>query len=111
MPVIKLSIYKDYKEVKGTFVGGCVIRGDGSRFRAKAHTHANGKYKGWICILSMKRIEIKEILLHELAHAITNQGHTDKWRAKLLELGGTLDEVYEANGKTVMLMSYHKKKR
>lgn len=80
-------------EVKDVFVGGCVIRGEGSRFRAKAHSHINDSYKGWICYLSSKWLHVPEIALHELAHILTGHGHTDKWRKKLLEIGGTLQAV------------------
>jgi len=103
--IVKIKEYEKYKEVKGVFVGGCYLRGEGSRFHAKAHTHPNG----WICILSAKRLACKELLLHELAHALTNMGHNDKWRAKVIELGGTIDEVPELNGKGLILRSYHKK--
>jgi hypothetical protein len=83
-------------EVKGVFVGGCVARGDGSRFRAKAHAHSRGEHAGWICFLSAKRLECRELILHELAHILTGEGHTDKWRRELLRLGGTLNLVSTA---------------
>lgn len=103
--IVKVKELEQFKEVKKVFVGGCYLRGEGSRFHAKAHTHPNGT----ICILSAKRLESRELLLHEAAHAITGMGHNDKWRAKLLEIGGTLDEVKEANGKGMILKSYHKR--
>lgn len=84
------------------FMGGCALRGEGSRFRAKAHTHREGKL---ICYLSNKWINNRELALHELAHALTGHGHTDKWRKKLLEIGGTLDAV------PGILKSYHKRPR
>jgi len=88
------------------FVNGCVERGEGSRFRAKAHAHVDGKNKGWVCFLSVKRLFSKELCLHEAAHIVYGRkGHTDGWRACLLEMGGTLDEV------PGILKSYHKKKR
>lgn len=95
-----------FPEVKGIFVGGCIKRGEGSRFRAKAHTHTlkGDEHQGWICVLSAKRLASRWIMLHEAAHAITGLGHVDKWRAKLLEIGGTLDA-------TDTLKSYHKKER
>lgn len=83
------------------FIGGCYIRGEGSKFRAKAHTHFKEQI---ICFRSDKWIHRTDLLIHELAHAITKQGHTDKWRAKVLELGGTI----EAND---ILRSYEKRKR
>lgn len=92
-------------EVRGVFVGGCVERGDGSRFRAKAHAHTDGEHAGWICYLSAKRLPIREIALHELAHILSGEGHTDKWRETLLAIGGTLDAV------PGILKSYHKRTR
>lgn len=82
------------------FVGGCVLRGIGSKFRAKAHAHPDG----WICFRSDRWLEDRSLILHELAHLITGQGHTDRWRKVLLEIGGTLDE-------TDSLRSYQKIKR
>lgn len=98
-----------FPEVKGIFVGGCVDRGEGSRFRAKAHSHVKGKHKGYICVLSIKRLSCTALMLHEAAHIITGLGHVDKWRKKLLEIGGTLDPVMESDGKKVLLKSYQKK--
>ncbi len=91
--------------VRGVFVGGCVERGEGSRFRAKAHAHTRGEFRGWICVLSGKRLACRELLLHEAAHLIAGCGHTDKWRKVLLEIGGTLDPV------GTILKSYHKRTR
>lgn len=92
-------------EVSGVFAGGCVVGGEGSRFRAKAHTHTEGKFNGWVCFLSPKRLACRELVLHELAHVLTTEGHTDNWRKKLIEIGGTIDEV------PGLLKSYHKRKR
>jgi hypothetical protein len=92
-------------EVKGVFCGGCVERGIGSRFRAKAHAHTSGDYKGWICFLSEKRLTEHYLCLHEVAHLISGQGHTDAWRKVLLEIGGTLDPVGDILG------DYHKRTR
>lgn len=75
----------------GLFVGGCVERGIGSRFRRQAHAHTQGLWKDWICILSAKRLTDRQLLLHELAHIFTGEGHTNTWRRCLLAFGGTLD--------------------
>lgn len=98
--------------VKGIHVNGCVVRGVGSRFRAKAHAHCetDDEYRGWICFLSERRLTIKELGLHELAHLITPGGHTDAWRNTVITLGGTLDEVV-IFGEGVILKSYQKKSR
>ncbi len=80
------------------FVGGCYQRGVGSKFRAKAHAH----YKtGWICFRSDKWLGDRMLILHELAHLISGQGHNDRWRKVLLEIGGTLEP-------TVSIRSYAK---
>lgn len=84
------------------FVGGCRRRGEGSRFRAKAHTHHDEKV---ICYLSTKWLTCRELALHELAHVFTGMEHNDKWRAKVIELGGTIKEV------PGILKSYEKKTR
>jgi|SRR5579885_1644468 len=94
-----------HPEVKGVFVGGCVARGIGSRFRAKAHAHTHGPYQGWVCFLSDKWLSCRELCKHELAHVVTKDGHTKRWRDYLLQIGGTLDEV------PGILRSYHPRKR
>lgn len=93
-----------FPEVTGLFVGGCVKRGEGSRFHAKAHAHTDNPFMGWICVLSAKRLTDRMLMLHEVAHVITGLGHVDAWRKKLLEIGGTLDA-------TDSMKSYHKKVR
>src|SRR5262245_38258019 len=87
--------------LKGVFVGGCVERGVGSSFRAKAHAQSHGPYRGWICVRKAERLADDMLMIHELAHVVTGQGHTDTWRRKVLELGGTLDA-------TASLRSYQK---
>ena len=78
--------------VKGVFVGGGVARGDGSRFRAKAHAHSDGRFAGWICYLSPKRLDDEMLAIHELAHLVSDKrGHCQRWREAVIRLGGTLD--------------------
>ena len=91
--------------IKGIFVCGCISRGEGSRFRAKAHAHTTGKHKGWLCVLSAKRLPEPMLMLHEVAHLISEEGHTAKWRETVLTIGGTLDPV------PGLLKSYHAKAR
>ncbi len=102
---------KDWKEVKGIFVGGCVKRGEGSRFRAKAHAHnkKGTEFFGWICVLSKKRlgdyvindngefelIKPSRLMWHEYAHILTpNHGHDDVWRKKMKELKQPINKQY-----------------
>lgn len=87
--------------VAGVFVGGCVARGDGSGFRRQAHAHhPDGRFAGWICIRSPRRIGERSLILHELAHVVSGEGHSDAFRRALVALGGTLEPQWE-NGTIV----------
>lgn len=83
-----LQILRRY--VVGVFVGGCVVRGDGSRFRRQAHAHTEGSYRGWICYLSAKRLDDTRLAKHEVAHLISGEGHTARFRRVLAILHGGL---------------------
>ena len=100
-----------HPELHGVFVGGCVSRGVGSSFRATAHTHARRgvDHRGFICFRSDKWLHVRELWLHELAHLVTRDGHTKNWREFLLQIGGTLDPVYD--GDHCVLRSYQPKTR
>lgn len=77
---------------KGVFYGGCVARGEGSSFRAKAHAHCfpQDPYHGWVCYRSAKRLHQRHLLIHELAHIITKNGHTRKFYKCVRRLGGRI---------------------
>lgn len=97
MPTIQM--FQQYPEVKGVFVGGCVERGEGSSFRAKAHAHYKSDQPSsqWICVRSAKRLynakgQPSNTMLHELAHVLTDKGHTQVWADKLRELGGRVEK-------------------
>ncbi|MGQ9545933.1 MAG: hypothetical protein ACUVTR_02040 [Dehalococcoidia bacterium] len=109
LPLAKEGVYHvpGWPEVKGVFVGGCVDRGVGSSFRAKAHAHnrKSDKNFGWICVRSIKRVgEVRgnvitkpsQLLWHEYAHILTpNHWHDDTWRAKMKEMGLPIKEQYK----------------
>jgi hypothetical protein len=92
MPQVHHEIEK-YREVKGIFCGGCIERGDGSAFRAKAHAHTRllDPHRGWVCVRGPKNLLSISLMLHEAAHIITEQGHTFKWMQKYVEIGGNID--------------------
>ena len=116
-----------WKEVTGIFVGGCIKRGEGSSFRAKAHAHnqKNTSHYGWICVRSLKRIgdyvsnddgslsvvKPSRVLWHEYAHILTpNHGHDDVWRAKMKELKQPLAKQYHKKVRCVHQWSVGKYK-
>jgi hypothetical protein len=98
-----------HPEVRGLFLGGCVARGFGVRHLGGgskgAHAHTSGPNRGWICFGSTRLLDSREARLHELAHVVTREGHTARWREYLLQIGGTIDEV------PGILRSYYPRKR
>ena len=97
MPRVEYPAFQHCPELKGVFVGGCVDRGDGSSFRAKAHAHTKEPNQGWICVRSAKRLYVQgtnrpsTLMWHELAHILTGHGHDDTWRKEVGRLGGTIN--------------------
>ncbi len=88
MPIVHFPEFEQFKAqgYKGTFVGGCVVRGEGSSFRRKAHAHCydNDPYQGWICVRSPKRLynlagKASLLMWHEMAHITTKSGHGKKF--------------------------------
>ena len=76
------------------FVGGCIERGEGSSFRAKAHAHCrkNDPNMGTICVRSAKRLRTKSgkpthLMWHEYAHMLTHEGHTVKFVLQMDRFG------------------------
>jgi len=104
----------EWKEVRGIFVYGCVVRGEGSSFRAQAHAHTAGDASGWICVRGHSRIKNcidngsvvnpNRLLFHEYAHIRSGHGHDDAWRKTMRELKQPIPERYtkRERGKTIL---------
>lgn len=86
------------KPATGIFLGGCVRVGDvcelpkGRRGGPAplAHAHTGGEFKGWICFQLPEYFygaNYHHLRMHELAHIISGEGHTDRWRRALEALG------------------------
>lgn len=82
-----------HPEVRGIAVGGCIDNRRRRGLRHLAHAHTHGLQRGWICFRSDTVLADASTRLHELAHVVTREGHTKRWRAFLLQIGGTLDAV------------------
>jgi len=94
MPIVEFPEFEQFKAhgYKGVFVGGCIRRGDGSSFRAKAHAHCYKRDKlfGWICVRSAKRLYARpgqpsNLMWHEMSHIITKDGHGKRFYLWLRE--------------------------
>ena len=104
--------------LKGIFVGGCIERGEGSSFRARAHAHCSkgDPYFGWVCVRSVKRLPAllslsdmqwdatlaerpNRLLYHEYAHILAPNHvyHDDVWRRRMKELGQSIPKRYQKN--------------
>jgi len=115
MRTISYSKRPDF--LKSEFVAGicvceCVRDGLHDDFPELAHAHcdAHDPFCGWICVKNPEHVSFKPLMLHEVAHILVNDGHTDKWRKTLLMIGGTLDSVY-VPGTGLYMPSFHKKVR
>ena len=84
--LIPLDVYEKIFKAgyRGTFLGGCIERKEGSNIRRSGHCHWHGKaakkagtiYGGWVCIKSrkpetcVKDGKLTPLFKHELAHLL-----------------------------------------
>ncbi len=89
----------DVGRVAGISLGGCVDaigtdRRGAMRRVAHAHTGVHSPNRGWICVNSGKESRILTatgrptyVLIHEVAHIVTWDGHTARWGKAVTALG------------------------
>ena len=104
-------------QCRGIFVGGCVVRGEGSSFRAQAHSHNHpiDPHFGWLCVRSLKRVydakgEFSRLIWHEYAHLLApKHSHDDAWRLQMKALRQPLPARYkkQKRGSTIRHGRYH----
>lgn len=82
---------------KGVYVGGCVKTEPGPLGGGViAHAHVAGDHKGWVCFQLPELLADLALCAHELAHLLTEEGHTDRWRQAMQKLGYPLsDQEFE----------------
>jgi hypothetical protein len=68
------------ERLKGIFLGGCVLSG------RSFCTHREHAHFGWICLRSPGLIHDCGLIVHELAHVLTGDGHTDAWWSRCADL-------------------------
>ena len=95
----------------GLAVGGCIDPdvGDLPGAGTLAHCHVNPRqrvdFDGWICVKSARVLGFRLLLLHEVGHLLTRDGHGDRWRKKVRQIGGRLGPVTYSG---MQLLDYRK---
>lgn len=95
--LIPLEIYEKIFKAgyRGTFLGGCIERKEGSSIRRSAHCHCFPKdpYFGYICMKSrkpekcIKDGKLTNLFKHELGHLLARGDYGKKLCKALIELG------------------------
>lgn len=78
--------------VDGTEFGHAVVDGKRQEVAAHAHTEGSKRDLGMICAKTLS--ELRELLVHEMAHLVTRTGHDDPWRRSVHRLGGKVEAAY-----------------
>jgi hypothetical protein len=118
------EVIRNFKQIKGICVGGCVDKDFPIDKKHAAHAHYNKAdfYHGWICFRWKYQLKEKFTLLHEVAHIIAGPlivkrgkkwmriSHPKKWREKVAEIGGTYYPYYSYYKNKKYLDYSHKKK-
>jgi hypothetical protein len=104
-----------HKAVKNICVGRCVNHDDWQDtddgvhcYREQAHAHVKGcDHPGWICVRNPRHVlsgssrHVSGLLLHELAHLISQSGHNETWRQTMRGLGQTIPKQYQRRARDI----------
>ena len=91
----------------GIYVGGCFV-GNNIETDTLAHAHP---HSGWICLPCKTRLRTRNLMLHEVAHLMSEHPrHNKGWRNNLRKIGGTTKQV-PISGSVWDMRSYSKGKR
>lgn len=104
---MKLQALLDHPDVRGVCIGCCV---DGkplsTDYDAHAHLYIEGeRYPGFICfrteraLAGVNPIKVGRTSIHELAHLIANQHHSEAWRNTMRQLGQPIPAAYRRKPK------------
>jgi hypothetical protein len=102
-----VAVPKDMPGVEGIFLGGCVDAAQPGRIARScgvlAHAHIGGHNVNWICFQMPSYFHDPTyhwLRMHELAHVLSGQGHTEKWRTALRGLGEEVPARYRYRPRT-----------
>lgn len=106
---------RQFKEVKGIYVGGCIDGLEAPKGTAHAHCVAGHHRTGWICLSYKYQLKEKLTLLHEVAHLIADKSvhapdHGKKWRDIVESINGTY-KSYACYSKRFYYRDYSPKKK
>ena len=76
-------------KLKGCYIGGCIANPSkkwSTKIYGAAHAHTAGDHKGFICFHTVKDFQKQTTCAHELAHIITEKGHTYNWAKTYVSL-------------------------
>jgi len=66
-----------------------------------AHAHVTGsqprRFVGFICAKTLT--DLRDLLVHEIAHLAADTGHDDRWRRSVRRLGGRVPAAYKRKPK------------
>jgi hypothetical protein len=83
--------------LRGIHIGPTCVDGSDYEPDAAAHAHITGsglkRDLGMVCAKTLT--DLRDLLVHELAHLAADTGHNDHWRSSVRRLGGRVPAAYK----------------